>query len=142
MDLILLTTWCFKQFNRVELYTELMKSSPRILVPSITQQFEQFGWFQPTQTHKKIILRPSFLRLLSSSSSLAVLNFLELKENCSFLLVSLITHQFKQFSFFDHFEHMRNFPLILFLLIPVQFKQFGGIELSRTHEIFSYDTFI
>ena len=28
--------WCFKQFNRVELYTELIKSSPRILVPSVT----------------------------------------------------------------------------------------------------------
>ena len=40
---ILSTTQCFKQFNRVELHTELMKCSPVILAPGITQQFEQLA---------------------------------------------------------------------------------------------------
>ena len=81
MILLSFITWQFKQFNRVELYTELMKCSPMILLPSITRQFKQlnrielhrilqiysydpfssnicqfrqFGWFQLTRTPKKL----------------------------------------------------------------------------------------
>ena len=42
MNLILSATQSLKQFKRVELYTKLMKYCPAILVPGITQQFEQF----------------------------------------------------------------------------------------------------
>ena len=109
MNLIPSTTQCFKQFNRVELYTKIMKYSPRILASSITQYFEQFGWFQKKRTNKKlsydprsfdysvvqadqlgwttpnssnILLWSLFLQLLGSSSSLAMLNYLELVKLC------------------------------------------------------------
>ena len=57
--------------------------------------------------------------LLSSSSTSAVLKFLELKKNSSFILVPLITREFKLFSFFKHHEHLKNYPMIQLLLIPV-----------------------
>ena len=54
----------------------------------------------PTPNSWNILLWFLLFPLLSSSSSSAVLNFLELKKNSSFILVPLITQEFKQFSFF------------------------------------------
>ena len=82
---------------------------------SVVQAVQEF----PTPNSWNILLWFFSFQLLSSSSSSAVLNFLEQKKNSSFILVPLIILEFKQFNFFNHLENLRHYPMILLLLIPV-----------------------
>ena len=56
MILILSNTQCLKQFNRVELYTELMKCSSIIFVLPITQGFQQFGCVEINKSFSFILV--------------------------------------------------------------------------------------
>ena len=81
MNLQNILLWCL--FSQLLNWTNEMFSYDSC--STITQKFEQFGWFQPTWTHE-LILRPSFLRLLSSSSRSVRLNHPELIKYSSVIL--------------------------------------------------------